>query len=103
MKPAAVLIAAFEIEIGGRAQVGALLEHGRVAHPGIEPYVEDVLLFAKLSVATFFAPRLGGQQLLRRTVEPRIRSFPLEEVRDVVGDPPGGQRLAAPRAKKRDD
>ena len=47
VEPAAVLIAAFEIHVGRPGQAEALVEHGEMARAGIEPDVENVVLFAE--------------------------------------------------------
>ena len=39
MEPAAVLVAAFEVEVGGVADVRALAQHGVVGAAGVEPDV----------------------------------------------------------------
>ena len=51
LEPAAVLITALGIEIGGGGEFGLVLEDGMPACAGFEPDVEDVHLFAELFVA----------------------------------------------------
>ena len=73
VEPAAVLVAALEVEVGGPAQVRARLEHGRVADAGLEPHVEDVgLLDAAVVPAAAGQRRAGRQELLGRALEPGV-------------------------------
>ena len=51
LKPAAMLVAALQIEISRRGQFLALLEHRGEAHPGVEPDVQDVALLVELAAA----------------------------------------------------
>ena len=51
LEPAAVLVAAFGVEVGGEVQLGFDVEDGVPAGAGLEPDVEDVHLFAELCVA----------------------------------------------------
>ena len=49
VEPAAVLVAALEVDVGRPRQVRALAEHGRVRRAGVEPDVEDVRLLVELA------------------------------------------------------
>ena len=63
LEPAAVLVAAFGVEVGGEVEFGFVLEHGEPACAGLEPDVEDVHLLAELfaaAVGACGALRAGG-------------------------------------------
>ena len=51
VEPAAMLVAAFGVEVGGGVELGFEVEDGVPACAGFEPDVEDVHLFAELFVA----------------------------------------------------
>ncbi len=51
MEPAAMLVAAFGVEIGGGAELGFEVEDSVPACAGFEPDVEDVGFFAEFFVA----------------------------------------------------
>src|SRR5712692_9731594 len=51
MEPAAILIAAFQIHIGGPRQAVFRRQNGEMAGSGVEPDIENVSLFAKFLVA----------------------------------------------------
>ncbi len=65
MEPAAVLVAAFGVEVGGAVEFGLEVEDGVPACAGLEPDVEDVHLFAELVAAAGGAGRALGQQRRR--------------------------------------
>ena len=65
LEPAAVLVGAFQVEVGGHRQLVALLEHRIVGDAGVEPDVEDV---GDLGVAL----RVVAEQLLGVQVEPGV-------------------------------
>ena len=48
MEPAAVLVSALGVEVGGEVEFGLEFEDGVPACAGLEPDVEDVHLFAEL-------------------------------------------------------
>ena len=62
MEPSAVLVAAFEIEIGGPGQAGFVAEHGGVAASGLEPDIQNVRLFCELRIAALGAFGSGRDQ-----------------------------------------
>src|SRR5277367_1359718 len=55
VEPAAVLIAAFQVEIRGPCEAVRSSQHGQMAGSGIEPDVQDVGLFAELNAAALSA------------------------------------------------
>ena len=64
VEPAAVLVAAFEVEVGGVADVVALAQDGVVGGAGVEPDVEYVVEF-------FVVGEVGGRdELFQRQGEP---------------------------------
>ena len=64
VEPAAVLVAAFEVEVGGIADVVALAQDGVVGGAGVEPDVEDVVQF-------FVVDEVGGRdEIFQRQGEP---------------------------------
>ena len=69
-----MLVAAFEVDVGGPMQVGPLAagEHGAVGRAGIEPDVEDVGFLAELSAAAMRAGKAFGQKLGGVALEPDI-------------------------------
>jgi hypothetical protein len=74
VEPAAVLVAALGVEIGGEVELGFGFEDGVPACAGLEPDVEDVHLLAELGAAagTWQASFQLGQQALRRVDVPGV-------------------------------
>ncbi len=66
LEPAAVLVGALQVQIRGRAQSFAVLQHAGVGHAGVEPDVQGVM---DLLVALAF--RLA-QQILGKEIEPGV-------------------------------
>src|ERR1700679_3101711 len=86
MEPAAVLIAAFEIHVGRPCKTEALIEHGEMTRTGIEPYVQDVGLFAEFAAAAFGACGPGGQQLGGGALIPDVGAILAEKRDDAIED-----------------
>ena len=61
VEPSAVLIAAFQVKVGGPSQVRPLLKHGRMAHSGIKPHIENVGFFYEVFAAAFYAGEIRRQ------------------------------------------
>ena len=57
-----MLVAAFEIEIGRRAQFRPLLADRGMADPGIEPDIEDILFLDEIARAAVAAVRASGSR-----------------------------------------
>ena len=75
VEPAAVLVAAFGVEVGGGVELGFEVEDGVPACAGFEPDVEDVHLFAELFVAAGGAGGVswaGGRRLRACTRRRRL-------------------------------
>ncbi len=68
-----MLVAAFGVEVGGGVEFGFEVEDGVPACAGFEPDVEDVRLFAELSVAAAGAGGVLWQQSGRLRVCTRRR------------------------------
>ena len=80
MEPAAMLVGAFEIDVGRPFQVGPVLQREGVGRAGIEPDVEDVL---------DLRPRLVGVVIAEETLlgalgEPGVGALLLEGVDDAL-------------------
>ena len=101
VEPAAILIAAFEINIGRESQrFAARLENRDTARTRIEPDVEDVGLFAKIGAVAFWTRESVGQQLGLRPSVPRVGRFFGKDVGNVIDDLRVGDRLVASLAIK---
>ena len=92
VKPAPVLIAAFQIEIGRGTEVGTGFQDRGVTHTGIEPDIQDVGFFSKFGSLTMGTNGTGGQELFFRRGKPDIGSMfqdqGLQMVEDLRGDDP---------------
>ncbi len=95
MEPAAILIAAFDVEIGGPGQSFVSFEHGQMARSGIEPDVENVGLFAEARAAAFGARRLRADQFFGGALVPDVGRVFGEELHDAVEHLLVGERFAA--------
>src|SRR5207245_2269818 len=61
VKPAAVLVCAFEINVGRPGQIWLMPEHGNVTGTGFEPDVDDIGFFAEFRAATLVALSACGE------------------------------------------
>ena len=109
-EPAAVLVAAFGVEVGagvwiagGLLRVGVEVEDGVGAGAGLEPDVEDVHLFAELGVAAGLAGGSGGQDLFGGVDVPGVGGLFDEEVDDEFVDGGVFEGLAAFAAEEDGD
>ena len=98
LEPAAVLIAAFEIDVGRPRQVGTDREHGLVARSGIEPDVEDVHLALEARAAAGRARQTLRDEFLGRPLVPGIGAVGVEDARGLLDERRRRDRLAAFRA-----
>src|SRR5713226_5556729 len=80
MEPAAILIGAFEINVGG--PLGAL-QHGEIRRAGIEPHIQNVVFLAPLRRPTR-APRACRQQFLRTVFVPGVGAFFFKPFHDIA-------------------
>ena len=67
LEPAAILVAAFQIEIGRPAQPVLFVQRREMARAGIEPDIENVVLFGE-----FRCPALRARRSRREPVPPRF-------------------------------
>ena len=95
MEPAAVLVAAFEIDIGRPGQAVAAVEHGEMAGAGIEPDVEDVGFLGNSVDAAFARTAHPGRSIRRPICRTRRRRYAREKIDHAVEDLAIGERLAA--------
>ncbi|VTR68162.1 hypothetical protein DESC_70002 [Desulfosarcina cetonica] len=84
VEPAAMLVAALQIEVGRPCQVIAVLQYGSLADARIEPDVEDVVLFGKTGVAAVRADRVLGHQFGNRFLEPHVGPVGGELIENMV-------------------
>ena len=61
-----------------------LLDHRGMAHARVKPDIENVFFAAKLAAAAVRAFEIGRNEFVRRPNEPGIRTFLLENRRDVI-------------------
>ena len=85
LEPAAMLVAAFEIDVGRPRQLVTERQHRLMARAGVEPHVEDVpFAFERRAAARRAGEPLGNELLGRRarTTRPRrTRRTPTPRVR----------------------
>ena len=103
MEPAAILVAAFQVHVGGPRQFGIVPEHGEMARPGVEPDVEDVVFFAELRRRRILRSRAGRHQFGGGALVPDVGGVLGEELDDAVEDLAIRDRLAAAFAVEDDD
>src|SRR5262249_24788448 len=83
VKPAAVLIRAFEIQIG-RPPL-ARFQYRGIAHTGLEPDIQDVSLLLKLFTAAGTSGA-AGHQISRRFMKPDVSVRLLNQLRHMLDD-----------------
>ena len=94
LEPAAILVRAFDVEVGRPRQLLGVAEHRLVARARVEPHVEDVALALELAPAALRAREPVGQELLDRALVPRVGAV-------LGGTPPRPSRPSAPSAPPR--
>src|SRR6266481_7079052 len=80
VEPAAILIGAFEIDVGG--PLGAL-QNGEIRRTGVKPDVENVVFLAPFCGAAG-AGCAGGEQFFRGVLIPGVGAFLFEPFHDVA-------------------
>ncbi len=60
VKPAAVLVVAFQVHVAGRSELRPLFQHGRMADARVEPDVENIYFLGELRAAAVRAKRVLG-------------------------------------------
>ena len=84
LEPAAVLVAALEVEVGGPRQFLAERQHGLVARAGVEPDIEDVALALELGAAAGGAREPLRDELLDRPLVPGVGAVGVEDRRRLL-------------------
>ena len=80
VKPPAILIRAFQINVGGPFRT---FQYRKMRRAGIEPHIENVVFLPPFrSAAGAFGSR--GQQLFRRVLVPGVRTLFLKPLHDVA-------------------
>ena len=103
LEPAAVLIAALEVEVGRPRQLRAERQHRLVARTRVEPHVEDVALPLELRAAARRARQSVGDELLDRPFVPGVGAVDVEDPGGALDERRRQERLAALRAVDRRD
>ncbi len=98
MEPPAVLVRAFQVQIGGPPALTARLQNRRVADAGLEPDIQDVLFFLKGVPSAFPADRARRHQILRRLLKPHVGATLGDEVSHMVDYLGVREHLSACRA-----
>src|SRR4030042_5061505 len=83
MKPSAMLITPFQVEVGRESKILPLLHDGGEGDPRIEPNVENVALLGKVSSSALSTRGSLGQKAIDFLCKPDVRPFLLEESRDM--------------------
>ena len=86
VEPAAVLVGAFDIEVGGEALLGVADKDGVPADAGVEPDIEDVGLFAEFGAGAVRALCSGEENLLGGFRVPGFDAFGFKERDDRAVD-----------------
>ena len=103
LEPAAMLVAALEIDVGRPGQLGPEGQHRLVARPGVEPDVEDVALAFERGAAARRAGHALGDELLDRPLVPRVGAVHVEDAGGALDERRRQQRFAALDAVDRRD
>ena len=83
-EPAAVLVGALEVHVGGELEVAAVLAHGGVRDARVPPHIKDVSVRLEV-VAAALGAHAGVAQVARRVVgEPGVGALLAEELDDLV-------------------
>ena len=84
LEPAAVLVAALEVEVGGPAEVLPVVEDGGVARTGVEPYVHDVGVLAQMLAFALRAYSEVADKLFGRHRPPAVAAVLAHLLRDAA-------------------
>ena len=103
LEPAAVLVRALQVHVGGTAQLRPRVQHAGVRDTRLPPHIQDVVLGLELCAATARACGAFGKILGRLADEPRVRAFDLPQSDDGVECSVGRDRLAALHAREHRD
>ena len=103
LEPAAMLVAALEVDVGRPGQLGPGGQHRLVARPGVEPDVEDVALAFERGAAARRAGHALGDELLDRPLVPGVGAVHVEDAGRALDERRRQQRFAALDAVDRRD
>ena len=96
IEPAAILVAALQINIGRKSQrLAASFENSDAARTRIKPNVKNVGFLAKIGTAAFCAFVTIRQKFMFRPRVPRIGGFLCKDVSNVIDDRRVGHRFVA--------
>ncbi len=95
VEPPPVLITALQIKVGRPAELLTGFENRRVAHPGVEPDIEDVGLLSEVSASAGRAGSPRREEVGGRLFQPDVGAVFGEEVVDVLHNGFIDQQLAA--------
>ena len=98
LKPAAVLIAALEVQVRRPRELGPDRQHGFMARTGVEPHIEDVHLAFEARPAARRTGEPGGHELVDGSLVPRVGAIRLEHLRRLLDEGRRQNRFAALRA-----
>src|SRR5262249_44301474 len=84
LKPAAVLVAAFEIHVRRPGQLRPEGQHSLMARPGVEPDVEDVSLALERRAAAVRTFQTDREELFNRPLPPSHRPVRVEYRRRLL-------------------
>ena len=100
VKPPPVLVAALQIEVCGAGEPVPLFQDGGMAHPGIKPYIQDVLILFKICSPAFLADGSLGHELPGIFLKPDVRRVGGEKFMNLVNGLPCDIDLSAILAVK---
>src|SRR5699024_2764866 len=95
LEPAAELVRALHIQVGGIAQLGPLPQDGAPGGAGVEPDVHDVGVLGPLGAAAVLAHFARGDDLLGLVLIPGVRALAAEQVADRLDGGVGDVVLTA--------
>ena len=95
MKPAAILVAAFDIEISGPMEAVLFCENGEMARSGIKPNVENVVFFGEFVVATGGTAGFGRKKFSGGAFVPDVRGMSTEKIDNAAEEGNVGERVLA--------
>ena len=101
LEPAAVLIAAFEVDVSRPRQFRTHRQHRLVTRAGVEPDIEDVHLALERAVTAFRAGQARRHEFLGRPFVPGVRAVALEDRGGAFDDLRTRHRFAAGGAVER--
>ncbi len=95
VKPAPVLVAAFQVHVRGGAEIVARFQHRGVGNAGVEPHIQDVHFLFQVRAAAGRACRPSRQEIRCVTFIPDIGAKLGEQVGNMAHHGSIGEGLAA--------